>query len=174
MRKAVLTVGIFAAMVLFVFGIGFAADPSSGFHQVVESSPCPVTGCASGECHGFENVPEPDGVHELQCPEVSCGSVECHAWDSLIGRYHQASDASLNVWILMPVVLVVGLIIMITLLSRKDTRGAKGRARADAGSRADANDGAGADVAAGANADVEADPDASAVAGADKRGESDE
>ena len=55
-------------------------------------------------------MPEPDGVHEMSCPESSCSSVECHAWDSLVGRYRQASDASLNVWVLMPVALAVGLV----------------------------------------------------------------
>ena len=60
---------------------------------------------------GFqEEVPEPDGVHEMTCPEASCASVECHGWESLSSRYHQASDASLNLWILMPVALVVALI----------------------------------------------------------------
>ena len=49
----------------------------------------------------------------MQCPEASCASVECHAWDSLATRYHQASDASLNVWVLMPVVLVVGLVVVV-------------------------------------------------------------
>ena len=33
--------------------------------------------------------------------------------DSLVGRYHQASDASLNVWILAPVVLVVALVLIV-------------------------------------------------------------
>ena len=54
----------------------------------------------------------------MACPEVSCASVECHAWDSLVGRYHQASDASLNVWVLMPVVLVVWLVLLVKALSK--------------------------------------------------------
>lgn len=45
-----------------------------------------------------------DGIHEMNCPEASCSSVECHAWDTLTSRYHQASDASLNLWILAPIV----------------------------------------------------------------------
>ena len=74
------------------------------------------------ECHGFDAVPEPDGVHEMSCPEASCASVECHAWDSLVGRYRQASDASLNVWILMPVALVVGLVLLVKALSKGGAR----------------------------------------------------
>ncbi len=72
----------------------------------------PAVGCASGSCHGFGDVPEPDGVHEMACPEAGCASVECHAWDTLATRYHRASDASLNLWILAPVVLV-GLLVLI-------------------------------------------------------------
>ena len=46
-------------------------------------------------------------------PEAGCSSVECHAWDSLMDRYHQASDASLNLWIIMPVVLVIALVLVV-------------------------------------------------------------
>ncbi len=63
-------------------------------------------------------VPEPDGVHEMMCPEAGCTSVKCHGWDSLIGRYHQASDMSLNVWILMPVALVLGLWLFVRRMGR--------------------------------------------------------
>ena len=72
-------------------------------------------------------MPEPDGVHEMVCPEAGCASVECHGWDSLIGRYHQASDMSLNVWILMPVALVLGLWLLVRRMGRT------GRARDDSG-----------------------------------------
>ena len=72
-----------------------------------------AVGCASGSCHGFDDVPEPDGVHEMTCPEASCASTECHAWDTLATRYYQASDASLNLWVLAPVALVVGLVLIV-------------------------------------------------------------
>ena len=58
-------------------------------------------------------MPQPDGIHEMNCPEASCSSVECHAWDTLTSRYHQASDASLNLWILAPVVGVVALVMLV-------------------------------------------------------------
>lgn len=113
-RKLLITVIVFAFVGVCVLGAGSLASPGSTEVAAIDaSSPCPATGCASGECHGFDNVPEPDGVHEMTCPEVSCSSVECHAWDSLVGRYHQASDASLNVWILLPVVVVVGLVLLV-------------------------------------------------------------
>lgn len=97
-----------------VFGAGTLADSSVGLPQPIEAdSPCPATGCASGSCHGFDNVPEPDGVHEMVCPEASCSSVECHAWNALTMRYHQPSDASLNAWILAPVALAIGLVLIV-------------------------------------------------------------
>ena len=113
-RKVIITVVVFALTGLCVFGVGAVADPDVGAPQAIApESACPVVGCASGECHGFDNVPQPDGVHEMTCPEAACSSTECHAWDSLTDRYHQASDASLNLWILAPVVLVVGLVLLV-------------------------------------------------------------
>ena len=115
-KRLIATLAVFALVCACVLGAGAVAQGESVTHvlpQVItEESACPATGCASGTCHGFDDVPEPDGVHEMVCPEASCASVECHAWDTLLGRYHQASDASLNVWILMPVALVVGLILI--------------------------------------------------------------
>ena len=103
-RKVIITVVVFALTGLCVFGVGAVADPDVGAPQaIVPESACPVVGCASGECHGFDNVPQPDG----------CSSTECHARDSLTDCYHQASDASLNLWILAPVVLVVGLVLLV-------------------------------------------------------------
>ena len=84
-----------------------------GGAPIEADSPCPAVGCASGSCHGFDDVPEPDGVHEMTCPEASCASTECHAWDTLATRYYQASDASLNLWVLAPVALVVGLVLIV-------------------------------------------------------------
>ena len=66
--------------------------------------------------HGFDNIPQPDGMHEMLCPENGCASVKCHAWDALRSRYHQASDASLNLWILAPVVLVLVLVLLVKRL----------------------------------------------------------
>lgn len=122
MRKKALAAAVLAAVVALAAVAGLAAAPESGVHPIGPDSPCPAAGCASGSCHGFGAVPEPDGVHEMACPEASCASAECHAWDALVGRYHQASDASLNLWILMPVVLVVVLVLGVNTLSRKEGR----------------------------------------------------
>lgn len=127
MSKKVLAAEILVALVVAVTLAGFAMAPSTAIQPIAADSPCPATGCASGACHGFDAVPEPDGVHEMVCPEAGCASVECHGWDSLIGRYHQASDMSLNVWILMPVALVLGLWLLVRRMGRT------GRARDDSG-----------------------------------------
>ena len=113
LRKLLITLAAFAVVGAAVFGAGAVAEPATGLRPIEADSPCPAAGCASGTCHGFDDVPEPDGVHEMACPEASCASVECHAWDSLATRYRQASDASLNLWILAPVALVVGLVLIV-------------------------------------------------------------
>lgn len=120
MKKALVTLGALLAFCAAVVTIGFSVEPRSALTPITADSPCPATGCAGGTCHGFDDVPEPDGMTEMNCPEAGCQNVECHAWESLMNRYHQASDASLNVWILMPVVLVVGLILMVNAFSRKE------------------------------------------------------
>jgi len=114
LRKTVITLATFFLVGAVVFGAVAAANPTVGLPRAIEpDSACPAVGCASGSCHGFDDVPSPDGVHEMSCPEASCASVECHAWDTLTTRYHQASDASLNLWILAPVALVVGLVLIV-------------------------------------------------------------
>ena len=112
-RRFLITLAAFAVVGACVFAVGIAADPATGIRAVEVDSPCPAVGCASGSCHGFDDVPEPDGVHEMTCPEAGCASVECHAWDTLATRSHQASDASLNLWILAPVALVMGLVLIV-------------------------------------------------------------
>lgn len=97
--------------VVFSLALGavfFAASctNTSNVASIAPESACPVTGCANGSCHGYDNVPEPDGATELTCPVTSCVSVECHAWSTLRSNYHQASDASLTLWIMIPSVIL--------------------------------------------------------------------
>lgn len=114
LRKIAITLAVFLIVGVGVYGAGRIVNASVGLpHPIVPDSPCPVVGCANGSCHGFDNVPKPDGVHEMSCPEVSCASLECHAWNTLETRYYQPSDSSLNLWILAPVVLIVGLVIIV-------------------------------------------------------------
>ena len=113
-KKTLVTLAAFLLVGAAVFGAGALADPSVGLPQAIAAdSPCPATSCASGSCHGFDDVPEPDGATEMACPEASCASVECHAWDTLADRYDRPSDASLNPWVLAPVALVVGLVLLV-------------------------------------------------------------
>ena len=128
MRRKLIAAVVVAAVFIVVAAAGFAASSGSGLRPIAADSPCPAAGCASGECHGFGAVPEPDGVHEMVCPEAGCASVECHAWESLTGRYHQASDASLNMWILMPTVLVLGLWLLVRRSARGGARPVRGGA----------------------------------------------
>ena len=83
-KKLLVTLVAFLLAGACVLAAGAAAEPATGVRPIEADSPCPAVGCASGSCHGFDDVPEPDGVHEMTCPEASCASVECHAWDSLV------------------------------------------------------------------------------------------
>lgn len=114
-KKLVLTFLSLAVIGCCVLAAGALSQPGVAPlpQRIAEDSPCPATGCASGNCHGFDNVPTPDGITEMRCPEASCSSVECHAWSELVTRYHQASDASLNLWILMPVAFVIVLVMVV-------------------------------------------------------------
>lgn len=50
----------------------------------------------------------------MVCPESTCASVECHAWETLVGGgYRSASDVSLNLWVLSPVVFFGGLVLLL-------------------------------------------------------------
>jgi len=109
---------IAGAVVIGAMEVGFALAPDSGLHPLTADAACPVAGCTNGACHGYGAVPEPDGRSEMRCPEAGCASVECHGWETLAGRYHQASDMSLNLWILMPVALVLGLWVVSRRLSK--------------------------------------------------------
>ena len=92
MRKIIATVVVFLLAGACVVGAVALVQPDVlSVRPIAADSPCPV-------------------VHEMTCPEASCASVECHGWETLSSRYHQASDASLNLWILMPVALVVALV----------------------------------------------------------------
>lgn len=132
LKNLLVALSAFVLVGACVFGAGTLMESESAISTLTEESPCPAVGCASGQCHGFDDVPEPDGIHQMDCPEASCSSVECHAWDSLLGRYHQASDASLNLWLLAPVALIVILMGLVRTFSRSE--GNAGEQRSPGGS----------------------------------------
>jgi hypothetical protein len=45
-----------------------------------------------------------------------CQSTSCHAWDRLTDHYNHPSDASLTLWIIGPIVLIVGLALLVLKL----------------------------------------------------------
>ena len=115
-KKLIILLAAFALTSVCVVVAGFTVEPNSTISPIKQDSPCPVVGCASGTCHGFDNVPQPDGINTMDCPEATCSSVQCHGWEQLFGTYKQASDASLNLWIMAPVVLVAGLVLLVLKL----------------------------------------------------------
>lgn len=116
-RKVVICLVVFLVMGVGIFAAGTAIDSAVRLPKPIEStSACPTVGCVSGSCHGFDNVPKPDGAHEMTCPEASCSALECHAWDTLASRYYQPNDMSLNLWILAPVALIIGLVVLVRKL----------------------------------------------------------
>ena len=72
MPKKLLAVLALLAAIAVVIAVGFALAPGSAIRPIAADSPCPVVGCASGSCHGFDDVPDPDGVHEMTCPWPCC------------------------------------------------------------------------------------------------------
>ena len=123
MAKGIAAVtAFFAVVATCAMLLGAAFESDSGIHRIEPTSPCPVVGCVSESCHGYNAIPEPDGVHEMICPEVGCASTSCHAWETLQNRYHQASSTSLMLWILAPVALVVVLLFMLGLFKGPKSR----------------------------------------------------
>ena len=113
-KKVIITLAAFAVIAVCAFSaVGMTDSSVSLPRQLTAETTCPVAGCTlDGACHDYSNVPAPDGVREMSCPEATCSSTDCHAWDSLVGRYHQASDASLNLWIMLPAAIVAAFIVV--------------------------------------------------------------
>ncbi len=117
-KKLLVTFVIFVLFGVATFGISAFASPTSVAlpTTITEETPCPVAGCIQpdGGCHTAEAPPVVDGSFSMTCPKItSCSDITCHAGDRLINRYNQPSDASLNLWILAPVVLTLGLVLLV-------------------------------------------------------------
>lgn len=83
MKKIAVTAAVFLLAAVCSVGAVMLVQPEAlSVRPITETSPCPVVGCASGSCHGFDDVPEPDGVHEMTCPEASCRI----RWSAMVGK----------------------------------------------------------------------------------------
>jgi hypothetical protein len=118
MRKALITLVVFAATAALAFAGSAAAVPGGARlpEAITAATPCPVAGCTQedGACHAATPAPEPDATFEMLCPKVKgCADVTCHAWDRLTSHYNRPSDNSLNLWILAPVLFTVALVLIV-------------------------------------------------------------
>ena len=78
MKKIAVTAAVFLLAAVCSVGAVMLVQPEAlSVRPITETSPCPVVGCASGSCHGFDDVPEPDGVHE---------KLPAHRWSAMVGK----------------------------------------------------------------------------------------
>jgi len=117
-KKILIMFVVFCLFGALTFGVAVLAAPDSVALPVVitQETPCPVAACTQpdGGCHAAKPSPIPDGSFTMLCPRVtSCSDTSCHAWDRLTTHYNKPSDASLNLWILAPVLLTVGLVLLV-------------------------------------------------------------
>jgi hypothetical protein len=101
--------------------VGWAAgQPSVAAPQrITAQTACPVAGCTQpdGSCHAAAAPPSPDGSFEMVCPRITgCSDIECHAWNRIDSTSSKPNDVSLNLWIIVPVVLAVGLVLLVRKL----------------------------------------------------------
>jgi hypothetical protein len=113
-RKLVITLIVFLLFGAAVLGAGFAVSPEAVAlpGPITAESTCPVAGCTQpdGSCHADVAYPVPDGTFVMACPHIKgCTGTECHAFDRIEQAGHP-SDASLNLWIIAPTLVVVGLV----------------------------------------------------------------
>lgn len=123
LRKLLLTLLSFLLATILICVAVFTAAPTVvGLPEPINAeTPCPVAGCTQtdGACHAAGPVPTPDGREVLVCPiDSGCSSQMCHAWNRIVAKETHAhpSDASLNIWILAPVILTVALIVLLRKL----------------------------------------------------------
>jgi hypothetical protein len=121
LRKGIIVIAIFVLVSAAVFGTAALAAPAQvTLPQVITADTrCPVAGCTQKEgCHAAGPAPAIDGSFEMTCPKVTgCTDVNCHAYDRLTSHYNKPSDASLNLWIVAPVLFVVGLVLIVKKLA---------------------------------------------------------
>lgn len=87
MKKIIASLAVFlVAAVVVVGAVGMTRPDVLAVRPVTAEAPCPVVGCASGACHGFDDVPEPDGVTEMTCPRRGASR-----WSATPGRRSRAA-----------------------------------------------------------------------------------
>jgi hypothetical protein len=120
LRRLLLALFTFGLVGALTFLVGWAVGQPTVVlpERITVTTVCPVAGCAQADgCHAAMPAPVPDGSFEMLCPRTEgCTDVECHAWDHIKASRSRPSDASLNLWILAPMVLVVGLVLLIRKL----------------------------------------------------------
>jgi hypothetical protein len=120
-HKTVITTLVFAFVGILAYAASWLGAPASvAAPQIISAAtPCPVAGCTQpdGKCHVLASDPDaptPDGSFEMACPRISgCSSAECHAWERIASGHSKPSDISLNLWIIAPVALILGLVAMV-------------------------------------------------------------
>jgi hypothetical protein len=123
LKRLLLTLALFLFVGVLVFFAGRSYDGQSVAlpQPITAATPCPVAGCTQpdGACHAAAPAPAPDGSFEMACPRITgCVDSDCHAWERIEASAMRGkpSDASLNLWILAPVVLIVGLVVLVRKL----------------------------------------------------------
>jgi hypothetical protein len=117
-KRLLLTFLIFCVVAALVIATGAAAAPSAVAlpELITAETPCPVAGCAQtdGACHAAATPPVPDGTFEMLCPvREGCTDTQCHAWERIDSVRTKPLDASMNLWILMPVIFTVALVAIV-------------------------------------------------------------
>jgi hypothetical protein len=120
-KKLIITSAAFALVGVLTFFTGWLSDQQSIAlpQQINAETPCPVAGCAQpdGACHAADEPPAPDGSFDMQCPRIKgCADAQCHAWDRIDATRGKPSDASMNLWIIAPVALVLILVAFVKKL----------------------------------------------------------
>ena len=102
---------VVGAVVVGAVGVGFAVAPDSGAASpdggrcLSGSRVARTVSCATDTTP----FPSPTGTARCAAPRLAAHRSSVMGGRRSRGRYHQASDMSLNLWILMPIVLVLGL-----------------------------------------------------------------
>ncbi|MDR1014915.1 MAG: hypothetical protein LBL86_08085 [Coriobacteriales bacterium] len=120
-KKLLVTFVLFVLLGILTFLAGWASDKETvALPQTIRAeTPCPVAGCTQPDasCHAAGPAPVPNGTLTMECPRVKgCSETDCHAWSRIETTRSKPSDASMNLWILAPVVLVLVLVAMVRKL----------------------------------------------------------